>query len=275
MNWRVPFACIAGAVIAALIAGTAVPTPGEDPRHGAEGFAALMRAPIDLPHGLAGMGFVAVPAGTDRTTLRVHPAMPDCSTLGEYAVRATGVALALAAPHRDSDRHTGDLVEFLFVETGARAAAWNTAPRRPSATCPDTVDLAREAEHPFTAFALAFADAYPGGSIVQLHGFDAARRYSEAGDAAAIVSNGTASPGVRVFDLADCLSLAFAPAPVMVYPGDARELGAVTNAQGEALRQAGFEGFAHLELSLAMREALMTDPALRARLAACLTDGAA
>lgn len=201
----------------------------------------------------------------------------ECFGRGSYLLReAGGLPLALTAPHRGADRHTGTLAAALYLETGAAAAAWNSAPRRASQACPAALDLAREPLHAFTAFALAFAERFPAGRVVQLHGFDGARRQGLAeSEAAAIVSDGTDRPGAGLLDLADCLSRALAPRAVLVYPFETRELGALRNAQGQALRAAGFEGFVHLEMSAALRAELVADDGLRARLGDCLAGGLA
>jgi hypothetical protein len=159
----------------------------------------------------------------------------------------------------------------MFLETDAAAAAWNSAPRNPTPSCPHALDLAKAAEHPFTAFALAFAAQHRGGRIVQLHGFDREKRASAAtADAAMIISNGTMTPDPALLDLADCLSIALSPAPVLVFPYEAKELGALTNAQGQMLRDAGFASFVHLEMASDLRQRLVEDVALRGRFTDCL-----
>lgn len=199
-----------------------------------------------------------------------------CAGKGIYWLKDDGgQPLAITAPHRGSDRHTGELAAMLFLETGAKAAAWNSAPRNPTMDCPNALDLAREEIHPFTAFSLAFAETYPNGRLVQLHGFEGAKRDSDiARDAAMIVSNGTENPGDAVLALADCLSIAFAPRKTLVYPIATNELGALTNAQGQALRENGFDGFIHLEIAADLRAGMTQDDALRSRLAECLLESA-
>ena len=198
-----------------------------------------------------------------------------CAGRGIYLVRSdTTLPLAVTAPHRGADRHTGTLAAQLFAESGAAAAAWNSAPRSPTAECPNALDLARAGQHPFTAFALAFAEVNPRGRIVQLHGFDRDKRADEAGRSAGlIVSNGTTEVDDALLDLADCLSVALDPHPVRVFPLETRELGALTNAQGAALRETGFNGFVHLELAADVRRQLTGDPALRAAVLQCLARG--
>lgn len=220
-------------------------------------------------------GLVVRPSPSAWTGKLVSEPAGQCRGRGVYLLRSDADRpLAITAPHRGSDRHTGTLAAQIFLESGAAAAAWNSAPRTPSAACPHALDLAKASKHPFTAFALAFARRHKDGLVVQLHGFDRRKRAeAAAADAAVIVSNGTMTPDPGLLALADCLSVALAPAPVLVFPYEASELGALTNAQGAALRQAGLGGFAHLELSLDLRQRLVGDEDLRTRFTGCLTRG--
>lgn len=213
----------------------------------------------DVPGSLA----LAEPAGT-------------CGGRGVYVLREGDAVrpIAVVAPHRGADLHTGEIAAALFAEAPFAAAAWNSAPRRPSEGCTDGGDVAREPTHYLTAFSQAFARRYRHGRIVQLHGFDGARRQDQAGqEADAIVSDGSRQPAARLLDLADCMSVAFPGRSIRVFPFDTEELGATGNAQGQALRAQGFTGFAHLELSAGFRMALQADPSERARLAVCLGAG--
>ncbi|WP_128891460.1 hypothetical protein [Erythrobacter sp. HKB08] len=224
------------------------------------------------------------PAGFERAVitdiegaklLRERP--EDCRGRGVYMARdGSARPLAIVAPHHGADRHTGPLALALFREGDAKALAWNSAPRRPSERCPGGGDVAREARHHMTAFSLAFAEAFPGGRIVQIHGFERTRRETAAGaDAQIIVSEGSDTPSDRLLELADCLSMRLHPIEVAVYPIDVPELGALTNRQGRALREAGFDGFAHIELSAELRRRLLGDRELRDQFRACLEDGLA
>ncbi|WP_432199960.1 hypothetical protein ACRAQ7_09755 [Erythrobacter sp. W53] len=199
-----------------------------------------------------------------------------CAGQGVYWLREdAGAGLAITAPHRGSDRHTGSLAATLFLETGAKAAAWNSAPRRPTKQCDAALDLAKEKNHVFSAFTTSFAEFAQDSLIVQLHGFDGDRRKSLAAqEAGMILSNGTERPSEKLLDLADCLSIAFNPERVLVYPVGTRELGALQNAQGQLLREAGFDGFVHMEISADLRAELIEDGALRGKLAACLVEAA-
>ena len=208
-------------------------------------------------------------------SLALRESEGECLGRGLYRLRDdAGLPLALVAPHRGSDRHTGTLAQLLFEEMPVTAAAWNSAPRRVTDACPGGGDATRVDTHFLTAFSLAFADKNPGGRIVQLHGFEQGKRTSSAAQLAdIIVSEGSEEPSARLLDLADCLSVALHPMAVAVFPLDTGELGAQQNRQGRAVRGEGFEGFAHLELSANLRERLVTDKALRAHFGACLVEG--
>lgn len=234
-------------------------------------FAALL-AGADADASQAGFVVRRAPPEWNGTIVAEPPG--ECEGRGIYLLRSRPAhPLAITAPHRGFDRHTGTLAARLFLESGAAAAAWNSAPRNPTAACPHALDLAKAADHPFTSFTLSFARRYPGGRIVQLHGFDRDRRRSAAaGEAGVIISNGTMTPDPALFDLADCLSIALDPARVLVFPNEAQELGALTNAQGEALRGAGFGGFVHLEMSAELRRRLLEDAGLRQVFAGCLLE---
>lgn len=200
----------------------------------------------------------------------------DCAGRGAYLLRSGAglIPVAIVAPHRGADRDTGPIAQQLFAESSFAAAAWNSAPRRPQADCPHAGDVAREPTHYITAFSLAFAARYPDGRVVQLHGFERDRRSGAAAQHAdAIVSDGSGAPADRVLDFADCLTTAFPERRILVYPIQTDELGALTNAQGQALHAAGYGGFTHLELSAEFRTQLAVDQQLRSRLAACLGAG--
>ena len=207
----------------------------------------------------------------DRTRV-FSEASEHCDGRGTYLVRAGGAKThaLFTAPHRGSDRFTGNLAALLYDETSASGAAWNSAPRRQTSECKAFGDLAAEPDHWFTAFALAYADTHPDARVVQLHGFDRVKRGSKRLQSASVIlSDGTEEPEARLLDLSECLSIALHPRDVRVFPIDADELGALRNAQGIALREAGFGGFTHIEMSLPLRRELLSDGALRARFERC------
>lgn len=223
----------------------------------------------------ARFGLVAAQVETPDGLALVEP-NDGCAGRGSYLLRrGTDISpVALVAPHRGADRHTGTIVQLLMAEHRFGAAAWNSAARRASAACAHAGDATREATHYITAFSLAFAGQYPRGRIVQIHGFDGKNRQSaDLGQADFILGDGTANPPPILRDLAACLIREFPGRQVRVFGIDSDELGATTNRQGRALRAAGYTGFTHIEMSPDLRAQLAADRAARARFAACLEAG--
>jgi hypothetical protein len=186
---------------------------------------------------------------------------------GRYVVRPVDEApgaLLVSAPHHKTDRHTGTLAEQLQTSPAVAAAAASSAPRSRG-------DIAHLERHAFTAFATAFAKVHPDGRIIQLHGFDQAGRKSAAAkNADVIISSGSEQPTAAVRAIRACLDRQLPAFRIALFPDDVMELGATTNAQGQALRRNGDDLFVHIELSLRLREALVGDAALRGRFGECL-----
>jgi hypothetical protein len=168
---------------------------------------------------------------------------------GFYLIRRGKTpAIALQAPHGWNDLHTGPIAIALFREGKVRAAALNTVDRLEA-------DLAHRDGTHFQAFTRAFAGEYPRGLIIQLHGFEAKKRKTEdAKEAGIIVSNGTKQPPEWLLDFAGRLKKDVED--VKVFPRDVRELGGTTNAQAKLLVELKHDGFAHLEIGLALRKQL-------------------
>ncbi len=199
-----------------------------------------------------------------------------CEGRGAYFLRSEGdtIPVALTAPHRGADRWTGNITAQLFEEHPFAAAAWNSAPRRSADDCNASGDVTRIESHYFTSFSLAFANRFPHGRVVQLHGFDSKLRVSASGSQADIIlSDGSEAPSDGLLSLADCLANALPTHKIRVFPYDTSELGALQNRQGQALRKAGFAGFVHIEIVHELRRTLTQDAALRASFAQCLAAG--
>ncbi len=211
-------------------------------------------------------------AGEVQGAVTYSEAQGQCTGRGVYILRKQARSgVAVTAPHRGSDRHTGTIVQQLFAQYPFAAAAWNSAPRRRSKSCAAAGDVTREGTHYFTSFSRAFAKANPRGRIVQIHGFELTKRKEpQAQQTDFILSNGSHVPSKRLMDLANCLRLAFPEQRVAVYPIDTDELGATRNAQGQALRAMGFQGFTHIEIAAHIRLALTQDEGMRRVFAECL-----
>lgn len=230
----------------------------------------------ELDAGLADLGFERASASLGQdVVIVVQEAEGRREGKGIYALRMTGAPVLLQAPHRYKDLHSGTLLARLFAQGGARAAAWNTVPRwyDDAQGVRVTADLAHLETSYFNAFATAFAKADPKGArVVQVHGFDPRNRSTALGAiAGAILSSGAATPSAAVRQIGGCLTPAFAPDPVFLFPEDVTELGATTNSTAAALRALGFAGFVHIELSRDLRERLVGSPELSGRMARCLS----
>jgi len=169
----------------------------------------------------------------------------------------------LQAPHADSDLYTGKIVSRLFLTGEFKAAQWNTVKR-------DISDLAHTPNTYWQAFTQFFAEQYPDGKIIQLHGYDEAVRRTAAGEASdMILSAGHKAPPLWVQQTAACLKNAF-PKQVSLYPFDVQELGGTTNVQGQLLGSLGHSGFLHIEMSKDMRKELLDNAAQRKLFIKCL-----
>ncbi len=183
---------------------------------------------------------------------------------GLYAFFSQG-RHALQAPHVPTDGLTGEILLQFAGDGLPRALAWNTVPR-------NTADLAHLENTDFVEFALAFAQVHPGERIMQLHGFDTARRTSAAAaQSGAIISAGHANPSHALRRAVQCLRGKVEPDSTL-YGVDVRELGGTTNSIGRALRVQGHDSFIHVEMALALRKRLLADAGQRSALFSCLGD---
>ncbi len=180
----------------------------------------------------------------------------------------------LQAPHSFKDLYTGTIGFRLLTEAGFKAGAWNTAPRfyTEKGNRRDA-DMAHLSDTYFNAFTRAFARHMPNGQLIQLHGFDNAKRRTEQGRAAdMIISAANRWPSNTVIEMATCLNTS-TKRLVRIFPWDVRELGGTKNKNAAALRGLGHSGFIHLELSKPLRKQLVRDAALRRHLALCSVGG--
>lgn len=180
---------------------------------------------------------------------------------------------ALQAPHVPSDLHTGRIAARLAVQGPFRVVAWNTLPRR--ARSEDRAgavptDIAHVPGTWFSALARAYAARYPDGRVLELHGFDPARRRSaSARGADFIVSPAHRGTSAAAGEFAACLAGA-GLGTVLRYPAEVGELGGTTNVNARLLQALGFDGFIHLEIAPAARERLARRRHAREALLTCV-----
>ena len=172
----------------------------------------------------------------------------------------------LQAPHSFFDRGTGKIVSLLLVEDDFGGACWNSVPRYALGHYKGPADTQAHMANYFVAFARAFAKTKKNSYLVQLHGFGAHKRKSEAGKAAgAIISSGTGKPGFYLRTLVASMKVQF-PKPIRLYPHEVQELGATRNVSGKTLRQYNHPGFVHIEFSGKLRQRLLAEKGMRSKL---------
>lgn len=222
------------------------------------------------------IGFVLGPVTiSGKAHMLVREAPDRLEGKGVYVVRQEGCPVLLQAPHRFKDLDTGDIAALLMQHQLFRAVAWNTAPRwYDEEGLRVDADLAHIAISHFNAFGKAFARAAPSGRVVQIHGFERTKRTTiEGQSASAIVSAGINTPSTAARNLCTNLALEFVDETSLLYPEQAKELGGTTNENGKALREIGFGGFVHIELSREFRTRLLSEVDTSARFAACVKRG--
>lgn len=234
-------------------------------------FDAVLREPMS-PDPWSQLGFVLeTKSSAGSTYLSIREAAGRIEGKGGYLLRpASPLALVLQAPHGDTDRHTEAIAERLFLESSALALAVNSLPRWAVDRRGRPADLAARPDSVLLVFTMAVIARHPRAAVVQLHGFEAAKRETQtAATADLIISDGTREPSPEVMSLRDCL-IGIASGRVLLYSSDVFELGGTRNAIGRAIRGAGTGRFLHIEMSLPFRERLLADGPLFAGFARCL-----
>ncbi len=207
-----------------------------------------------------GFEFREVEANGEQLWLVTQPSTKQ-SGGGWYLFRPNNYSnLALEAPHARNDINTGLIAFRLFCAGKARVLAASTITRH-------RADMGHVENTYFQAFTLAFADAFPAGLIVQVHGFETENH--EGSKADVVASAGTRSPGAWlaqfVQDLRKATSLL-----ILAYPRDTKLLGATLNVQGKALQAYGRCRFLHLEMTAQLRERFTHDDKLCREAMNCL-----
>lgn len=169
----------------------------------------------------------------------------------------------IQAPHGDSDLNTGRIAINL-INTGAfLSGAWNTVHRKEA-------DLAHLDNTYFMAYTKAFTKAHPNGHIVQIHGFENAKREEEiAKTADIIISSGTENPSGWATHVNTCMKKSFGET-VLLYPTEVKELGGLTNIIATTSQSIAFNGFLQIEMSKDFRWKLLQDKAALNQYKSCL-----
>ncbi|MEF8942040.1 MAG: hypothetical protein V5B78_04525 [Desulfohalobiaceae bacterium] len=177
---------------------------------------------------------------------------------------------ALMVPHGITDLKTGKIGMELLRKGDFVGGAFNTVPRySKSGDQSQKQDMAHTKGTYFIAYTKAFADVFPRGRLLQLHGFATEKRETQAGRAAdVIVSPGSAILPPDMYELTQCLRRT--PFHIALYPVEVEELGGTTNISGNVLQSMGHSGFVHFEMSYLLRKRMADSPQLLETFANCL-----
>lgn len=162
--------------------------------------------------------------------------------------------LILQAPHQYFDLHTGDIARHWFGDSDAQVLMLNTEHRYET----DNSDLSRLEKSVFTAVTAGFIGAGGSGIVVQLHGFNDARRQTvSAQHADFILSNGKEKPTLDMVTAQSCLRDS-GKLLARVYGRDVFELGATINPVGRLINhtEQSKVRFLHIEMPRHIRLAL-------------------
>ncbi len=180
---------------------------------------------------------------------------------------------ALMVPHGSKDLETGKIGIKMMSQGDFVGGAFNTVPRySKSGDQGQNRDMAHTRHSYFVSYTRAFADVYPRGRLVQLHGFAQEKRRTESGrQADVILSSGSSILPQHIRELTDCLRRT--RLDIALYPLQVRELGGTTNVSGNILQSMGHSGFVHLEMNYRLRKSMASGSQLLRTLQNCLELG--
>jgi hypothetical protein len=177
--------------------------------------------------------------------------------------------IVVMAPHRFHDKHTGVIAKSLFSKHKITSIALNSLPRYSGIERHTFSDLAHIPNSLHTAYSRAFVTQFPNGKLIQLHGFNAQKRRTRAGQLSDIIlSTGTRWPSEYLLTLQTCLINKNWKS--VRYPQQVSELGATKNSVGRLLRHLGHFGFTHIELNASSRIKLLNNKNTQKAFANCI-----
>ena len=180
---------------------------------------------------------------------------------------------ALMIPHGTKDLKTDEIGIKLMSRGEFVGGAFNTVPRySASEDQSQNQDMAHTRNTYFVSYTKAFADVFPRGRLVQLHGFAKEKRDTKSGrQADVIVSSGSTIVPQHVRELSKCLRST--RLDIALYPLEVRELGGTTNVSGNVLQSMGHSGFVHVEMNYQLRKTMVSSPGLLQNIENCLELG--
>lgn len=196
----------------------------------------------------------------------------DCTGKGFYLVNLVGKKpILLEAPHRFFDLKTADITFAMIRDDGFIAAAFGSAHRycRYEGKVLNA-DVAHNKKSYMLTFTQAFLRNYPHGMIVQIHGFDKAKRYTDiAATADFVLSGGNHSISFEMENLSHCLKTKVSKA-TFLFPVHVHELGATTNTIGQWVNKRHKDQFIHVEISRDMRRKLAANKSVLKQFSECI-----
>jgi len=179
----------------------------------------------------------------------------------------------LQMPHSIKDIYTGDIGLKMAKEGQFIGAAWNTIPRNYKEKGTGTkADLSDLFQTYLASFTRAFAESYPEGYVVQLHGFSKKRRETPVGkDCDIIISNGTKRFEPWLLEMDRYLEHHVSK-NVCIFPVEVKELGATQTSVGIILHTMGHAGFLHIEMSRPLRSLMREESQYRKSLIQCMEE---
>lgn len=183
--------------------------------------------------------------------------------------------LFLQVPHRYHDKWTWEIARQWRDSGKFKAVMVNNVHRYAEQEVDS--DYSTAERNPMLAATQVFIKHYWRAGVIQLHGFSEQKRQStKAKDADIILSHGMALPqqSLKALLAAQACIKQNMDLNALVYPIDVNELGGTRNQVVKAFKRRGrINGFVHVEMSLALRQALVEDPKQSEQLLVCLTGG--
>jgi hypothetical protein len=192
---------------------------------------------------------------------------------GAYLVRLGAASrLMVQAPHTFFDEGTLPLACELFARGHAASLFVNTSHRfksaaqTPGGSFPADVAHARDSLFQAATEGMLRARSGQRPVTIQLHGFG-----EREAEGVVVLSAGVRTLGLPTVAAAQSVLSRVIDGGVLRFPDDQSELGATTNVQGAAVRQAGGQ-FLHVELGAPLRRAMLADATFRASVLSTLAD---
>jgi hypothetical protein len=182
-------------------------------------------------------------------------------------------------PHRIYDLNTQTIAKHWFDSGKVKLQMSNSVHRNSGRDHEPSYnsDFSTAKNNPMVAASRSFVHHYRNPVVIQLHGFVAKKRLQQAAkDADIILSHGAILPSSYLGSLKQisaCIEQQLG-LNALIFGAQIGELGGTQNVVGAQLRKAGFfQGFYHLELSVATRKTLAKDAEKAQTLLACVIGG--